>query len=154
MPEESFPAPESGMLLSYFLTVADVPRSRTFYTEVLGGELVLAENPCTVRLANSWLIMNPGGGPTPDKPGITLHPPDDRSAATCFLNIRVADIQAVYEEWSARGADFITEPIDRKAEIRCYLRDPDGYLIELGQATGMLRGIYADPAPEPGAAHD
>ncbi|NED85996.1 VOC family protein, partial [Streptomyces sp. SID11233] len=50
-PREHFPAPESGMLLSYFLTVADVPRSRAFYTDVLGGELVLAENPCTVRLA-------------------------------------------------------------------------------------------------------
>ncbi|NED92489.1 VOC family protein, partial [Streptomyces sp. SID11233] len=64
---------------------------------------------------------------------------------TCFLNIRVADIQAVYEEWSAKGATFVTPPIDRKAEIRCYLRDPDGYLIELGQATGMLHGVYADP---------
>ncbi len=83
--------------------------------------------------------------PTPDKPGITLHPPQDPSTATCFLNIRVADIQAVHEEWSARGAEFVTPPIDRKAEIRCYLRDPDGYLIELGQATGMLRGVYADP---------
>ncbi|MFC7468504.1 VOC family protein [Actinomadura keratinilytica] len=83
--------------------------------------------------------------PTPDKPGITLHPPQDSSTATCFLNIRVADIQAVYEEWSAKGAEFVTPPIDRKAEIRCYLRDPDGYLIEIGQATGMLHGVYADP---------
>ncbi|WST89223.1 VOC family protein [Streptomyces anulatus] len=74
MPAEGFPAPESGMLLSYFLSVADVPRSRAFYADVLGGEIVLAENPCTVRLANSWIIMNPGGGPTPDKPGITLRP--------------------------------------------------------------------------------
>ncbi|MGF2208461.1 VOC family protein [Streptomyces albidoflavus] len=145
MAEKSFPAPESGMLLSYFLTVADVPRSRAFYSEVLGGEVILEENPCTVRLANSWLIMNPGGGPTPDKPGITLHPPEDPATATCFLNIRVADIQAVYQEWSAKGAEFVTPPIDRKAEIRCYLRDPDGYLIEIGQATGMLHGVYADP---------
>ena len=82
MAEKSFPAPESGMLLSYFLTVADVPRSRAFYSEVLGGEVILEENPCTVRLANSWLIMNPGGGPTPDKPGITLHPPQDPTTAT------------------------------------------------------------------------
>ncbi|MFJ7524692.1 VOC family protein [Streptomyces griseus] len=147
MPTEGFPAPESGMLLTYFLSVADVPRSREFYADVLGGEVVLAENPCTVRLANSWIIMNPGGGPTPDKPGITLRPPEDVSSASCFLNIRVADIEAVHRDWSAKGAQFITGPIDRKAEIRCYLRDPDGYLIEVGQATGMLRGVYADPPP-------
>ncbi|MFI5728005.1 VOC family protein, partial [Streptomyces cyaneofuscatus] len=100
-------------------TVADVPRSRAFYADVLGGEVVLAENPCTVRLANSWIIMNPGGGPTPDKPGITLSPPADISSASCFLNIRVADIEAVHRDWSAKGAQFITGPVDRKAEIRC-----------------------------------
>lgn len=60
------------------------------------------------------------------------------------MNIRVADIYAAYDEWSAKGADFLTEPIDRKAELRCYMRDPDGYLIEVGQATGMLEGIFAD----------
>ena len=50
-----------------------------------------------------------------------------------FLNIRVADIQAVYDEWSARGAEFLTPPQDRDAEIRCYIRDPDGHLIEVGE---------------------
>jgi catechol 2,3-dioxygenase-like lactoylglutathione lyase family enzyme len=56
-----------------------------------------------------------------------------------FLNIRVADIQAIYDDWSARGAEFLTPPQDRGPEIRCYLRDPDGHLIEVGQATGAPR---------------
>jgi hypothetical protein len=56
-----------------------------------------------------------------------------------FLNLRVADIAACYREWEEKGANFVTPPIDRSAEIRCYLRDPDGYLIEVGQATGLLR---------------
>ncbi len=86
MRRDDLPAPESGILLTHFLTVADVPRSRDFYAGVLGGEVVLDENPCIVRLANSWLIMNPGGGPTPDKPDVTLHPPDDPHTATSFLN--------------------------------------------------------------------
>ncbi|MFB6554654.1 VOC family protein [Streptomyces sp. NPDC056405] len=145
MRREDLPAPESGLLLAHFLTVADVPRSRAFYSDVLGGEVVLAENPCIVKLANSWLIMNPGGGPTPDKPDVTLRPPADPGTATSFLNIRVADIERCYREWSALGAEFLTEPIDRKAELRCYLRDPDGYLIEVGQATGLLNGVLADP---------
>jgi catechol 2,3-dioxygenase-like lactoylglutathione lyase family enzyme len=140
-----FPAPETGILLTHFLTVSDVARSRVFYADVLGGRVVQEENPCVVQLANSWIIMNPGGGPTPDKPGITLQPPTDPNTTSSFLNIRVADIQDCYQRWSSRGAQFLTEPLDRKAELRCYMRDPDGYLIEVGQATGLLQGILADP---------
>ncbi|MFE3883034.1 VOC family protein [Streptomyces lydicus] len=146
MHRDGFPAPHSGLLVTHFLTVADVARSRSFYTDVLGGEVVLEENPCTVKLANGWIIMNPGGGPTPDKPNVTLHPPTDPSTVSSFLNLRVADIEACHREWSAKGAEFLTPPIDRKAEMRCYLRDPDGYLIEVGQATGMLHGVYAEPS--------
>ena len=58
------------------------------------------------------------------------------NTVSTFMNLRVADIQACYELWSAKGAEFVTPPIDRRAEIRCYMRDPDGYLIEVGQATG------------------
>ncbi|MGW4171932.1 VOC family protein [Streptomyces chartreusis] len=145
MHAEGFPAPDFGLLLTHFLTVADVTRSRAFYADVLGGEVVLEENPCTVRLANGWIIMNPGGGPTPDKPDVTLRPPTDPNTVSSFLNLRVADIEATHREWTAKGAEFLTPPIDRGAELRCYLRDPDGYLIEVGQATGMVHGIYADP---------
>jgi catechol 2,3-dioxygenase-like lactoylglutathione lyase family enzyme len=145
MRREDLPAPGNGLLLTHFITVADVARSRAFYGDVLGGQVVLAENPCIVKLANSWIIMNPGGGPTPDKPDVILHPPTDSSTATSFLNIRVADIWACYQEWSGKGATFLTPPIDRRAELRCYMRDPDGYLIEVGQATGLLEGILADP---------
>ena len=55
------------------------------------------------------------------------------------VRARVADIKATYDEWRSKGAVFLTPPIDRGAEIRCYMRDPDGYLIEVGEATGMLK---------------
>ena len=64
------------------------------------------------------------------------------------MNVRVADIAEFYSHAKSKGAQFLTEPLDRKAEIRCYLRDPDGYLIEIGQATGMLHGVYADRPAE------
>jgi catechol 2,3-dioxygenase-like lactoylglutathione lyase family enzyme len=71
---------------------------------------------------------------TPDKPDVALVPPQDRTTASGFLNIRVADIASIYRDWSARGARFLTEPVDNHGtELRCYLRDPDGYLIEVGQ---------------------
>ena len=56
------------------------------------------------------------------------------------MNIRVADIQACYELWKSRGAEFITEPIPKYGETRCYIRDPDGYIIEVGQSTAVKYG--------------
>ena len=140
---ENLPAPSEGFLVKQFITVRSVDRSRAFYSEVLGGQVVLEENPCMVKLSNSWVIMNPGGGPTPDKPDISVVDYEPGSTISSFLNLRVADIQECYERWSAKGAEFVTPPIDRGAEIRCYMRDPDGYLIEVGQATGLLEGRLA-----------
>jgi catechol 2,3-dioxygenase-like lactoylglutathione lyase family enzyme len=145
MRRDEWPAPAQGLVLTHFLTVRNVERSRGFYTDVFGGQVVLEENPCIVKVANSWIIMNPGGGPTPDKPDVTLRAPEAGDPVSAFLNVRVADIAAFYDHARGKGAEFLTAPIDRKAEIRCYLRDPDGYLIEVGQATGMLEGIFADP---------
>ena len=128
-----FPAPAEGILLTYFIVAWDIERSRRFYTEVLGGETVLEGEPSIVALSNGWVTISVAGGPTDDKPGVTLEPPSDLSVASGFMNIRVADIRAAVEQWSARGAEFLTPPIDRGAEIRCYMRDPDGHLIEVGQ---------------------
>jgi catechol 2,3-dioxygenase-like lactoylglutathione lyase family enzyme len=131
------------MVLAHFIVSDDVERSRRFYTEVLGGKTVifgeLADEVTYVALANSWIIINVGGGPTDDKPTVTLEPPPDPDRVSSFLNIRVADIQAVYDEWSARGAQFLTPPKQHDTEIRCYIRDPDGYIIEVGQTT-LARG--------------
>jgi catechol 2,3-dioxygenase-like lactoylglutathione lyase family enzyme len=141
---DDWPAPAQGLVLTHFLTVRDVVVSRDFYADIFGGEVVLEENPAIVKVANSWIIMNPGGGPTPDKPEVTLAPPEPGDPVSAFMNVRVADIAAFYADATAKGAKFLTEPLDRKAELRCYLRDPDGYLVEIGQATGMLEGIFAD----------
>ena len=135
-----FLAPTEEIVLTQFIVSSNVERSRRFYTEVLGGETVLEGEPTVVALANGWIIINVGGGPTDDKPTVTLEPPSDQDRVSAFLNIRVADIHAVYEEWSGRGAEFVTPPIDRGREIRCYIRDPDGHLIEVGQSTQVVEG--------------
>ena len=128
-----FPAPKEGIALTNFIVSADVDRSRRFYTEVLGGEAVLEGELAIVALANSWVTIGAAGGPTEDKPQVTLEPPSSPNRVSSFLNIRVADIGAMYKQWSARGAEFLTPPIDRGVEIRCYMRDPDRRLIEVGQ---------------------
>ena len=103
---ENLPIPSEGILATLFITVRKVAQSRDFYSRVLGGKVVLEENPCMVKLANSWIIMNPGGGPTPDKPSISVvdYEPDDTTSI--FLNLRVADIEACYTEWSERGQNL------------------------------------------------
>jgi catechol 2,3-dioxygenase-like lactoylglutathione lyase family enzyme len=135
------PAPSEGILLTHFIVSRDVERSRDFYVNVLGGEVVHDGQPTIVALANAWVTINVGGEPTDDKPTVTLEAPSDPDRVTSFLNIRVADIEAVFQEWTSRGARFLTPPIDRGVELRCYMRDPDGHLIEVGQ---LVRG--ANPA--------
>jgi catechol 2,3-dioxygenase-like lactoylglutathione lyase family enzyme len=137
MSDSDFPAPQSGFVVTHFLVVSDQDRSRDFYRSVFGATVVLERDPVIMRMANSWLILNAGGGPTDDKPSVTLAPPSDPDHASAFLNLRVADIAAAYAEWSARGAEFLTEPKDHGREIRAYIRDPDGHLIEVGQTTAI-----------------
>src|SRR5919108_2074116 len=132
------PAPREGFVLTHFIVSADVPRSAAFYRDVLGGEIVLEGEPTIVALANSWVIINVGGGPTDDKPEVILETPPDPNRVSAFLNIRAADIQRCYEEWGSKGAEFLTEPKQHEREIRCYMRDPDGHLIEVGQTTADL----------------
>jgi catechol 2,3-dioxygenase-like lactoylglutathione lyase family enzyme len=133
MNDSEFPAPRSGFVLTHFLVVADQDRSRDYYQRVFEAIVVQERDPVILKIANSWLILNVGGGPTDDKPTVTLAPPADLNRASAFLNIKVADISAAYAEWSARGAEFLTEPKDHGREVRAFIRDPDGHLIEVGQ---------------------
>jgi predicted enzyme related to lactoylglutathione lyase len=130
--------PVEGFSIAHFLTVADIERSAAFYEKVFGAQVLSRGDasgaPGYIQIANTWMIVNVGGGPTPDKPTVVLSPPKDPDAFSSFMNIRVADIQACYDLWRSRGAEFITEPKDKYGETRCYIRDPDGYIIEVGQS--------------------
>ena len=135
--------PKEGISIAHFLTVDDIERSARWYEKVLGARILSMPDgkgsPAYLQLANLWMILNVGGGPTPDKPTVTLSVPDPNHINR-FMNFRVADIQACYALWKSRGAEFITEPIPKYGEIRCYMRDPDGYIIEVGQSTTLTYG--------------
>ncbi len=130
--------PRDGFTVAHYLTVADIDRSLRFYEEVFGGRILSRGDakgaPGYIQIANTWLLVNVGGGPTPDKPTVTLSTLADTDHVSSFMNIRVADIHACYEAWKSRGAHFITEPKEKYGETRCYIRDPDGYIIEVGQS--------------------
>jgi putative intracellular protease/amidase/catechol 2,3-dioxygenase-like lactoylglutathione lyase family enzyme len=134
--------PREGISIAQFLTVADIERSARYYEKVFGARILSLGDgnaPAYLQLENIWMILNVGGGPTPDKPTVTLSVPDPNHINS-FMNFRVADIQACYELWKSRGAEFITAPIPKYGEIRCYIRDPDGYIIEVGQSTDLTYG--------------
>lgn len=148
-----FRTPTDGIALTHFIVAADVNRSCHFYADVLGGQVVQSGEPSVVALANSWIIINVGGGPTEDKPTVILETPPDPNRTSSFLNIRVTDIHAVHATWTARGAQFLTPPQDRGTEIRCYLRDPDGHLIEVGQSIDdTITSLTTTPTPGPSDA--
>jgi lactoylglutathione lyase len=135
MNPDDFPAPKEGFVITHFLVVSDQDRSREFYKKIFNGVVLIERDPVIMKVANTWLILNDGGGPTDDKPTVTLTTPPDPNRTSAFLNVRVADIQKIYKDWTAKGAMFLTEPKVHSAEIRAYVRDPDGHLIEVGQST-------------------
>jgi lactoylglutathione lyase len=112
-----------------------------FYRDVLGATVLREGEPTFLQLGNIWLTINVGGAGTDDKPDVIATPPRDPNV----INLRVSDIKRYYELWSSRGGKFVTEPKVHATEIRCYMLDPDGYLIEVGQ-TIMTAGpldLYA-----------
>jgi lactoylglutathione lyase len=127
------PKPKEGFVLTHFLVVKDIQKSIAFYRDVLGGEVLMDSGPGMLKIANSWVILNTSGAGTDDKPDVTLEAPTKLNKVSAFMNIRVADIHARYKEWKAKGAEFITEPKEHEYEWRCYMRDPDGHLMEVGQ---------------------
>ena len=130
---------DQGADLKFVVTntiiVRDINRSVAFYRDVLGAAVLREGEPTFLRLANIWLTINGGGGGTDDKPDVIASPPREPNVISNFINLRVADIQRCHAVWSSRGAKFITEPKVHATEMRCYMRDPDGYLIEVGQTT-------------------
>jgi lactoylglutathione lyase len=126
---------ELKFMVTNTLIVQDIQRSVAFYRDILGATVLREGEPTLLRFGNIWLTINVGGGPTDDKPEVVASPPRDPNVLSIFLNLRVTDIQRFYDLWSSRGAKFITEPKVHATELRCYMRDPDGYLIEIGQTT-------------------
>jgi catechol 2,3-dioxygenase-like lactoylglutathione lyase family enzyme len=136
--------PREGFTVTHFLTVSDIERSAHYYEKVFGGRILsLGDSKGAyghIQVANTWLIVNVGGGPTPDKPPVTLSVLADPNKIGSFTNFRVEDTQACCELQRSGGAEFITEPIPKYREIRCCIRDPDGFIIEVGQNKDLTYG--------------
>lgn len=129
---------DPDVAVTHILVVGDPARSRGFWVDVLGAELYreYGGTSAVLRFAGTWLLLVAGGGPTEDKPDVTFAPPADPQTVSHAMTLRVADCRASYDALRQRGATFLTPPHDWGGEIRCFLRDPDGHLVELSQAVG------------------
>lgn len=130
--------PVDGVEMTLLIVVGDLDRARAFYVDVLGCELVreYGGTSAVLKFQDSWLLLVTGGGPTDDKPGVVFAPPADPGRVSHQITLRVPDCRAAYEVLRARGASFLTPPLDRGPEIRCFFRDPDGNLLEISELTG------------------
>ena len=128
--------PTADMELTHLLVVRDIARARSFYTDVLGAELYreYGGTSAVFRFLGTWLLLVTGGGPTADKPDVVFTAPLDTASVSHEMTIRVPDCRAAYAALRARGAEFLTPPVEYAWEVRCFFRDPDGHLLEISEA--------------------
>ncbi len=129
----AFPTPE--MTLTRLLVVADLERATAWYRDVLGADVrgEYGGTSCVLQFLDSWLLLVTGGPPTADKPTVRFSPPADHDRADAELIVGVPDCRAAYAVLAARGATFLTPPVEYPWEIRAFFRDPDGHLFEISQ---------------------
>ena len=141
--------PADATALTSILVVDDIARSKAWYLDVLGATLhgEYGGSSVVLRFVDAWLLLVTGGGPTPDKPRVSLDPPTDAHRVDHLFTIRVPDCHAAHDELTRRGATFLTAPVTNGAETRAFFRDPDGHLYEIseyrrpdGVATTTLEG--------------
>lgn len=119
------------------LVVEDASASRDWYVKVLDASVFgeYGGTSVVLDLLGNWLLLVTGGEPSPEKPTVTLAAPGDPDQVSAQLIFRVDDCQGAYDLLSARGAQFLSPPLDRGGEIRAFFRDPDGHLFEISQLT-------------------
>jgi catechol 2,3-dioxygenase-like lactoylglutathione lyase family enzyme len=135
MPNDRNDFPAVGMELTHLLVVNDISRSRDFYERVLGATVYREYGGTSVVLQflGTWLLLVTGGGPTADKPDVTFSAPADLNRVSHEMTIRVPDCRAAYATLQARGAEFLTPPVESPWEMRAFFRDPEGHLLEISE---------------------
>lgn len=131
--------PTSDMEITHILVVSDLARAKLFYRDVLGATLQgeYGGTSFVFNFNGAWLLVVTGGEPTKDKPQISFFAPSAPDRVSHAMTIRVRDCQKSYEILKARGAEFLTPPVNWDYEIRAFFRDPDGHLFEISQVDNL-----------------
>lgn len=127
--------PFENSALTTILVVSDMEHSKAFYVDALGAKIFRSYggDSLVLEFLGNWILLVTAGGPTMDKPNTHFIPPKNRDDVSHSFTIRVNDCQKSYEILKSRGIDFITPPMSRGAETRCFFHDPDGHLFEISE---------------------
>jgi catechol 2,3-dioxygenase-like lactoylglutathione lyase family enzyme len=127
--------PFAGSALTTILVVSDLVRSKSFYVDILGSKIFreYGGDSLVLEFLDNWLLLVTPGGPTEDKPETHFVSPSDKNKVSHSFTIRVKNCLESYKILKDKGADFITPPLTRGAETRCFFRDPDGHLFEISE---------------------
>ena len=130
--------PFEASALTTILVVSDMSKAKSFYVDVLGARIFreYGGDSMVLEFLGNWILLVTPGGPTKDKPETHLIPPPDINSVSHSYTIRVKDCRRSYEILKERGAEFITPPLVKGAETRCFFRDPDGHLFEISEYRG------------------
>ncbi|MDP3952501.1 VOC family protein [Microbacterium sp.] len=126
-----------------FLPHTDAEAALGFYRDTLGFELRKDVGYDGMR----WLTVGPVGQP---QTSIVLHPPatdpgisdDERrtileliaKGSYGALTLASDDLDALFDQLVAGGADIVQEPMDQPyGERDCAVRDPSGNLLRINQ---------------------
>lgn len=131
--------PDNDAELAVLLVVGDLDRAVGFYRDLLGATVLTRwDTYARLTLGRGTLHLATSSAETDDKPGIGLAPPPDPATVSSELVIHVADCHRVHRDLTDRGVTFLAPPSEPPwgGEVRCFLQDPDGHLIEMSQTTG------------------
>ena len=126
--------PDSSAGVDPLLAVANLDRALAFWVERMGAVAeVHWDSYALLRVGEGRLHLAVTGDPPPDRAVRLVPPIPDPHEATGEVVIRVADCQAVVEVLQHRGVEFLGPPATPAwgGEVRAFLRDPDGHLIEV-----------------------
>lgn len=119
------------------LAVADVDRSTDFYRDHLGFlvDATYDDPPYATLVRNGVrLSLAEQGHPAPDRPGVTMAVPEDPSRLPVVLVLEVVDAASIHASLVAEGVPILDEPYAPPwGGLRFFVRDPDGYLVEIEQ---------------------
>jgi catechol 2,3-dioxygenase-like lactoylglutathione lyase family enzyme len=127
--------PFENSALTTILVVSDMATSKAFYQDILGAKLFreYGGDSAVLEFLGNWILLVTPGGPTADKPFTHFHPPEDINRVSHSFTMRVIDCQKSYDILRQKGVEFITPPMIRGSETRCFFRDPDGHLFEISE---------------------
>jgi len=127
--------PFNKSALTTILVISNIDDAKVFYVEKLGASIFreYGGNSLVLEFLGNWFLLVTPGEPTDDKPNTHCLPPENKNRVSHSFTIRVEDCRESYRILKERGVEFITSPIDRGAETRCFFRDPDGHLFEISE---------------------